>query len=348
MNITKSIFLAGVVSSFLVFPFVFSFLTGSHVDTTGHKKNIIFISKFLLIGTIFLIMLDFIYLKTFNYNLLIALIFIIGILQSFAERSYNSLIKYLIKNEDMDKFISKRIKFYYIGSILGYISVGIFIEINFIQNFLIIIMINILYIIVSIFINTKNTKFGVKDRNFKFFKESVLYIKKNNVVLDLIILATISDFSLDMLDPTLLYIINREFKLSAIFFSIAIIIALLGGVMGSYFSEKLKINKYILYAFSSFIMPIIYLLLISKFIFIIYVSLITLGIIGSIGSVLHNSAMYKLINKNVISSIDGFEHTMVTAAASFSGIIIGFLIYSYSLYVGIIFTAFIYLPILLF
>ncbi len=189
------------------------------------------------------------------------------------------------------------------------------------------------------FINTKNINFNVKPISLGFFKSSIMYIKENVIILDLMITNIINDFAADMLEPILLYIIEIEFKLSAVFFSIAIIISLIGGIIGSYFSEKIRKNKYILYVVISFIIPVMSILFISKFIFVIYLSVIAIGILGSILAVIHNSFTYKFIDKKVIGSIQGFNSTMVNTASSFSGIIIGFLIYSYSLYIGVIFTA---------
>ncbi len=337
--ITKSIFLAGIASSFLVFPFAFSFITGSFVDSIRNKKGIIIISRFLSIIIIFFIILDFLYAKKFNYIFLIILIFIKGIFNSLGERSYSSLIKYMVSDEYMDKFMSRRLIAYYTGSIFGYIAGGIIIEINFIDNFFIIIFIYIIYIIILGFINTKNINFNVKPISLGFFKSSIMYIKENVIILDLMITNIINDFAADMLEPILLYIIEIEFKLSAVFFSIAIIISLIGGIIGSYFSEKIRKNKYILYVVISFIIPVMSILFISKFIFVIYLSAIAIGILGSILAVIHNSFTYKFIDKKVIGSIQGFNSTMVNTASSFSGIIIGFLIYSYSLYIGVIFTA---------
>ncbi len=117
--ITKSIFLTGIASSFLVFPFAFSFITGSFVDSIRNKKGIIIISRFLSIIIIFFIILDFLYAKKFNYIFLIILIFIKGIFNSLGERSYSSLIKYMVSEEYMDKFMSRRLIAYYTGSFLA-------------------------------------------------------------------------------------------------------------------------------------------------------------------------------------------------------------------------------------
>ena len=237
---TRSAFITGVVSAFLVIPLLFNFLVGSLVDGS-EKKNMYATVSFLLRGISSLLLIPVVLLH--NSFLSIGLLIFSAIIYGFTMDFLVSIRAIWIQN-----FV-KKVQYMKGNSIYGIVSRATRLVGYFLSAVLLVISIEgtvvfmaIMFFasgIVVLFVDKPNVSVQ-KGVNFvKRTKEGFAYVMKSDILKEIIVISMISALFAGMTDTASSVMINLQFHLTSSYLSFAFVSVTVGGLLSQFVASRI-------------------------------------------------------------------------------------------------------------
>lgn len=237
---TRSAFMTGVVSAFLVIPLLFNFLVGSLVDGS-EKKNMYATVSFLLrgISSLMLIPVELLHNSFLSIGLLIFSAIIYGFTMDFLVsiraiwiQNFVKKVQYL-KGNSIYGIVSRatRLVGYFLSAVLLVISIEgtvVFMAIMFFASG-----------IVVLFVDKPNVSVQ-KGVNFvKRTKEGFAYVMKSDILKEIIVISMISALFAGMTDTASSVMINLQFHLTSSYLSFAFVSVTAGGLLSQFVASRI-------------------------------------------------------------------------------------------------------------
>ena len=237
---TRSAFMTGVVSAFLVIPLLFNFLVGSLVDGS-EKKNMYATVSFLLrgISSLMLIPVELLHNSFLSIGLLIFSAIIYGFTMDFLVsiraiwiQNFVKKVQYL-KGNSIYGIVSRatRLVGYSLSAVLLVISIEgtvVFMAIMFFASG-----------IVVLFVDKPNVSVQ-KGVNFvKRTKEGFAYVMKSDILKEIIVISMISALFAGMTDTASSVMINLQFHLTSSYLSFAFVSVTAGGLLSQFVASRI-------------------------------------------------------------------------------------------------------------
>ncbi len=237
---TRSAFITGVVSAFLVIPLLFNFLVGSLVDGS-EKKNMYATVSFLLRGvsSLILIPVELLHNSFLSIGLLIFSAIIYGFTMDFLVsiraiwiQNFVKKVQYL-KGNSIYGIVSRatRLVGYFLSAVLLVISIEgtvVFMAIMFFASG-----------IVVLFVDEPNVSVQ-KGVNFvKRTKEGFAYVMKSDILKEIIVISMVSALFAGMTDTASSVMINLQFHLTSSYLSFAFVSVTVGGLLSQFVASRI-------------------------------------------------------------------------------------------------------------
>lgn len=237
---TRSAFITGVVSAFLVIPLLFNFLVGSLIDGS-EKKNMYATVSFLLrgISSLLLIPVELLHNSFLSIGLLIFSAIIYGFTMDFLVsiraiwiQNFVKKVQYM-KGNSIYGIVSRatRLVGYFLSAVLLVISIEgtvVFMAIMFFASG-----------IVVLFVDEPNVSVQ-KGVNFvKRTKEGFAYVMKSDILKEIIVISMISALFAGMTDTASSVMINLQFHLTSSYLSFAFVSVTVGGLLSQFVASRI-------------------------------------------------------------------------------------------------------------
>ena len=237
---TRSAFITGVVSAFLVIPLLFNFLVGSLIDGS-EKKNMYATVSFLLrgISSLLLIPVELLHNSFLSIGLLIFSAIIYGFTMDFLVsiraiwiQNFVKKVQYM-KGNSIYGIVSRttRLVGYFLSAVLLVISIEgtvVFMAIMFFASG-----------IVVLFVDKPNVSVQ-KGVNFvKRTKEGFAYVMKSDILKEIIVISMISALFAGMTDTASSVMINLQFHLTSSYLSFAFVSVTVGGLLSQFVASRI-------------------------------------------------------------------------------------------------------------
>lgn len=323
---THSPFLSGLGDGILSLPLFFSFIVGALIDKSGRKKAI---TVWTSIGRAVSLSTIFFGFYVNNVTLIVIAIYVTGFLIGFTSDILNSVRASWTKkflNEEQYKSGSSIMQT--VSSLAegaGYIASGLLLALGFLQSFISIFIIFIVSLAPLLLMNVEEST--ESKTAMESIKEGLKFISENKAILQVMIIALLTNMIFGMAGVMFTALVQIHFKLSPIYVSTIFFIFLVGMVIGSMLAQKVRgrvgvisISAYAIIGASLFSVAIL------NNIFLIFVPGLIIGLFIGIINVVINTAILKILPQNLMARIQGAFNTFSLAATFISGMLGGLLI----------------------
>ncbi|BFI74854.1 MFS transporter [Sulfurisphaera ohwakuensis] len=349
-KITDSGLITGILFSLTSIPFFFSYFTGTIIDTTKYKKEILLVLSFLLLFILFLSQLELI---ANNLLAIILLFYMMTLFTGFIFDVSSTIKSIWIKenvNEEMYKKVSSinQIITRSLGLFAGVLA-GILLTINLRYSLLgpLFLLGAVIFLLLPIKISSTLhiKKSGLKEG----FIEGFNYIRKNKVLTQFVIL-TMGNLFFNMQGLLLLFYVEDFLHKGPIFFSMLGIASEIGIILGSAYAPKIKKGKIGFYhvLFGTFISASLMSYILIHNVFLAIMPTFIIFFFSGINSTLTSSVLLKVIDKEYMGRVRGAISAISNGLVTFSGPLAGVLITTMGivqtyLLVGVVMLIFFYL-----
>ncbi|QRF75800.1 H+ Antiporter protein [Thermoplasmatales archaeon] len=327
LRITGSPVIAGFADGLFSVPLLFSFLVGTLVDRSMHKKMISIVA---MIARGFAVFLIFLAAISHIYGVEIFLIYLSVVLVGFTSDVTNSIrsvwFKIFLSEERYQKGSAIMNGIGSIAEALGYVMAGVFLFIGTGEGTTALAIVFLLSTIPLIFIRYRDReipKTSVSDG----LRGGFSFLLKDRFLQEALFLSLIANMSVAMIGIAFTVLVQEIFHLPAIYLSLVFIAISAGIAAGSLPGAKLRGRL------DRIVMPLLLVVGLAfvsvnfiRTVYFLYIPIFVMGaMIGMINPPI-NSILYKRIPSDIMARIMGLFNTMALSMTFLSGAIGGVII----------------------
>ena len=327
--ITRSSILAGLADGMAVLPLFFSFAFGAYVDRLTSKKSLAILVSAARVVSIFALfialLVDNLIIETLSIYFVA---FVIGLSTDVMNSTSASWSKQFLTETQYQSGTSLSQSLGGIAEGLGYGISGVFLilGLNFaIYSFAIIFAIAIIPILLmkdekTAYISTE------KDMNSSI-RKGLEYVFKDKRLRGLVIIILAINLAFGTLGIFMVYLIQDQFRLSAVYFTTLALSLTIGVILGSVLGSAAK-GKVGVYSIVT-ILPIGLLLFLVGILKSVYPDFAITSVIGLLIGVINvviNTAIIKIVDQEMMGRVSGVIKTFGVSLTVLSGTIGGILI----------------------
>ncbi|MGC8515684.1 MAG: MFS transporter [Thermoplasmata archaeon] len=327
--ITGSSILAGLADGMAVLPLLFSFAFGAYVDRLSSKKSLALVVSAARVFSIFALFIALLVDNLIIEALSIYFVaFVIGLSTDVMNSISASWSKQFLTETQYQSGVSLSQSLGAVAEGLGYAISGVFLilGLNFaIYSFAIIFAVAIIPIILMKDEKTASIS-TEKDMNSSI-RKGLEYVFKDKRLRGLVIIILAINLAFGTLGIFMAYLIQDQFKLSAIYFTTLALSLTIGVIFGSVVGSAAK-GKLGLYSIAT-ILPIgllIFLVGILKSVYPDFAIISVIGILIGVINVVINTAIIKIVDQEMMGRVSGVIKTFGVSLTFLSGTIGGILI----------------------
>ncbi|AWR95754.1 MFS transporter [Acidianus brierleyi] len=329
-KLTDSSLLTGILLSLPSIPYFFSYFTGTVIDLSRKKKLILLMLSLIVF---MILLLSQIALLADNLFFMILLFYLSAIVFGFTANITDTIFSIWTKQNVDEKEYKKIIS---IGRIilrgLGFLAnalVGIILTFIFRFSIIPTLVILAMAIFLSLPVNIKD-RFNEGEKGITF-KESLIdgfnYVRKNKVLTQISIL-TLENLFFGILELLMIFYVQDFLHLGPIYYSILIITAQVGLLVGSIFALRINKGKLGFYQFT--LIAIMSICIASydliHYVFIAIIPTFLISFLSGITSTLGSVTQLRYINKEYWGRASGFIQVISKGIFALSGPVGGILI----------------------
>ena len=333
LSITNSPFLTGLELAMSDLPLSLSFLVGYYLTRVKRKKQLFLLStafRALILLFIFVVFLTGDHL----YDIVALLIgyFLTSWTEDVGEQIGGYWIKEFLDEDQYQRGFSLYGFLNMIITLISYILAGSFIAIGTVYSFPVLILGFTISTVIHSFIKPKTESEGASEDDRHSFREGISYIWKNKALRYLMIQALLISLAFGGNIMVTEVLVKVRYSGSPLILTLLLVGAMIGGVVGNKYAEKIKGNPRNIMGLLTFTnIPILLFVPFSpSYIYIIpdfFLLMFTSQIVG----VIFHTVFYKATPKDYMLQISGAHKTLALFPSVLSGLILGAVIQFISL-----------------
>ena len=333
LSITNSPFLTGLELAMSDLPLSLSFLVGYYLTRVKRKKQLFLLStafRALILLFIFVVFLTGDHL----YDIVALLIgyFLTSWTEDVGEQIGGYWIKEFLDEDQYQRGFSLYGFLNMIITLISYILAGSFIAIGTVYSFPVLILGFTISTVIHSFIKPKTESEGTPEDDRHSFREGISYIWKNKALRYLMIQALLISLAFGGNIMVTEVLVKVRYSGSPLILTLLLVGAMIGGVVGNKYAEKIKGNPRNIMGLLTFTnIPILLFVPFSpSYIYIIpdfFLLMFTSQIVG----VIFHTVFYKATPKDYMLQISGAHKTLALFPSVLSGLILGAVIQFISL-----------------
>jgi MFS family permease len=333
LTITNSSFLTGLELAMSDLPLSLSFLVGYYLTRVRSKKRLYILatgSRAIILLFIFVVFLTGDYL----YDIVALLIgyFLTSWTEDVGEQIGSYWIKEFLDEDQYQRGFSLYGFLNMIIILISYILAGSFIAIGTVYAFPVLILGFTISTVIRSFIKPKSESEGTPEDDRHSFREGISYIWKNKALRYLMIQALLISLAFGGTILVTEVLVKFRYSGSPLILTILLVGAMVGGVFGNKYADKIKGNPRKIMGLLTFTyIPIVLFVPFSpSYIYIIpdfFLLMFTSQIVG----VIFHTVFYKATPKDYMLQISGAHKTLALFPSVLSGLIFGAVIQFISL-----------------
>ena len=327
--LTKSSILAGVADGMAVLPLVFSFAFGAYVDRQASKKWLALLVSATRVLSIFALFIAFLIDNLLVETLSIYFVaFVIGLSTDIMDSTSSSWSKQFLDESQYKSGTSLSQGLGALAESLGYALSGVFLILGLkfaVYSFAIIFAIAVIPILWIK--NERTANISAENSINSSIKKGLNYVFKDSRLRALVIIVLAINLALGTIGIFLAYLIQDQFRISAIYFTMLAVSLALGVIFGSILGSIVR-GKVGTYTIGT-IMPIgglLFLVGMNRSVYPDFVITAVIGILIGIINVVINTAIIKTVDNEMMGRVSGTIKTFGISLMFLSGTIGGVLI----------------------
>lgn len=207
----------------------------------------------------------------------------------------------------------------------GYIASGLLLALGFLESFISIFLVFIISLVPLLFIRLEES--SELKSTMDSIIEGLRFIRESKAIMQIMVIALLGNMIFGMAGIMFTALVQVHLKLPPIYVSIIFFIFIIGMIIGSMLSQKVRGKVGNISIVSYFLIGIsLYSISMLNNLFLIIVPALVVGFVIGIINVILNTAILKLLSQNLMARIQGAFNTFSLAATFISGMLGGILI----------------------
>lgn len=240
LKLTGVPLIAGLADGFFSAPLFLSFIVGTMIDRTTHKKVIAVVSalcKAFAIMLLYLaVLLNFFYSTVF---LIFLCVLTLGFATDVNNAVRSSWTKTFLSESDYKKGSAQINILESIAQLTGYAISGVFLYIGLVRGIYALVLIFLLAALPILLIKTRLQETTAPEKKDGLM-EGIAFLKGTRILQQIIFIGMLANIAIAMLGIGFTVLIQKDLKLPALYFSIIFIAISLGIIAGSVLSSRVK------------------------------------------------------------------------------------------------------------
>lgn len=327
--LTRSSILAGLADGMAVLPLIFSFVFGAYVDRQASKKwlaLLVSITRVLSIFALFIsLFIDNLLVKTLSIYFVA---FVVGLSTDIMDSTSASWSKQFLDDSQYKSGTSLSQSLGALAEALGYALSGVFLILGLrfaVYSFAIVFAIAIIPILRIK--NERTANISTENGINSSIRKGLNYVFKDRRLRALAIIILAINLAFGTIGIFMAYLIQDQFGLSAIYFTMLGVSLALGVIFGSAMGSlaRGKVGTYTIFTITP-IGGLLFLVGISSSVYLDYAMIAVIGILIGVINVVINTAIIKTVDREMMGRVSGTIKTLGVSLTFFSGAIGGVLI----------------------
>ena len=327
--LTRSSILAGLADGMAVLPLFFSFILGAYVDRLATKKGLAILVSLARVLSIFGLFIALLVKGLLIETLSIYFVaFVIGLSTDVMNSTSASWTKQFLGSQQYKSGVSLSQSLGAVAEGVGYALSGVFLilGLNFaVYSFAVVFSVAIIPILLM---KDERTTIVSSESNMNSsVRKGLEYVFKDKRLRGLVMIVLAINLALGTLGIFMAFLIQDQFKLSAIYFTTLALSLTAGVILGSVLGSTAK-GKLGLYSIGT-ILPIGFLLFlvgIIRSVFPDFAITFVIGVLIGVINVVINTAILKIVDQEMMGRVSGVIKTFGISLTFLSGTIGGILI----------------------